>query len=225
MWCSAIGVIVMLILSLLAAPLATEAQPVPQVHCIGVLMHAGVPPGLLEAFREGLRELGYVEGKNITLELRNAEGKNERLSALADELLRLEVHVILAVNTPAAQAAKQATATVPIVITRIADPVHAGLVPSLARPGCNVTGLSVNSQELSPKRMQLLKEIVPGLSRVAVLFNANNPGAFPSVADMEQASSQLGRGGSAPAFPRSGQLSGSLSGRHPSGCRSARRAR
>src|SRR5262245_35838992 len=165
MWCSTIGVIVMLTLSLLAAPLATEAQPVPPGHRIGVLMHDGAPPGLLETFQEGLRELGYVEGKNITLALRNAEGKNERLSALADELLRLEVHVILAVNTPADQAAKEATTTVPIVITRIADPVHSGLVTSLARPGGNVTGLSVNSIDLSAKRLEFLQEILPGLAR------------------------------------------------------------
>ena len=159
-----------------------------------LVSHAALalPLGSSKPSERGSVSWGPPKGKTLRSRLRNAEGKNEQLSALADELLRLEVHVILAVNTPAAQAAKQATATVPIVITRIADPVHAGLVASLARPGGNVTGLSVNSQELSPKRMQLLKEIVPGLSRVAVLFNANNPGASLSVADMEQASSQLG---------------------------------
>ena len=120
------------------------------------------PWPLLEAFREGLHELGYVEGKNITIELRNAAGTNERLSALADELVWLKVDVILAVNTPAAQAAKKATPAIPIVMTRIGDPVKSGLVRSLARPGGNVTGLSVNTPELGPKRLQLLREIVSG---------------------------------------------------------------
>jgi len=181
-----------LVWGVLAAPLAAEAQQAGKVQRIGVLLHDGAPPGLLEAFREGLHELGYLEGKNIAIELRNAAGKNERLSALADELLRLKVDVILAVNTPAAQAAKKATATVPIVITRIGDPVKSGLVLSLARPGGNVTGLSFDTQDLGPKRIQLLKEILPGISRVVILFNADNPGATLVAAEMESASSQLG---------------------------------
>ena len=127
------------IVAFLVAAVVAQAQPASQVHRIGVLLHDGAPPGLLEAFREGLPELGYAEGKNIAIELRNAEGKNERLSALADELVRLKVEVILAVNTPSAHAAKQATKTIPIVMTRVADPVGSGLVPSLARPGGNVT--------------------------------------------------------------------------------------
>jgi ABC-type uncharacterized transport system substrate-binding protein len=117
-------------------------------HRIGVLLHDGAPPGLLEGFREELHKLGYAERKNITIELRNAAGKNERLSALADKLVRLKVDVILAVNTPAAKAAKKATATIPIVITRIGDPVKAGLVPSLVRPAGNVTGLSIDTRDL-----------------------------------------------------------------------------
>jgi ABC-type uncharacterized transport system substrate-binding protein len=180
-----------LALGLALAPLA-EAQPTGKVHRIGVLLYDGAPPGLLEAFREGLRELGYAEGKNIAIELRNAEGKNERLSALADELVRLKVEVILAVNTPSAHAAKKATKTIPIVMTRVADPVGSGLVPSLARPGGNVTGLSILPTGLAAKRIQLLREIVPGISRVVVLFNADNPGTKFAATEMEDASAQLG---------------------------------
>jgi putative tryptophan/tyrosine transport system substrate-binding protein len=181
-----------LLIALLLEAVVAQAQSAPQGHRIGVLMHDGAPPGLLAAFREGLHERGYVEGENLTLELRNAAGKNERLSALADELLRLKVDVILAVNTPAAQAAKRATATIPIVITRIGDPVSAGLVASLARPGGNVTGLSFMHTEFSAKRLELLREILPGLSRVVGLFNADNPSHTPQIAELEHASAQLG---------------------------------
>jgi len=180
------------IVAFLVAAVVAQAQPASQVHRIGVLLHDGAPPGLLEAFREGLRELGYAEGKNIAIELRNAEGKNERLSALADELVRLKVEVILAVNTPSAHAAKKATKTIPIVMTRVADPVGSGLVPSLARPGGNVTGLSILPRGLAAKQIQLLREIVPSISRVVVLFNVDNPGTKFAVTEMEDASSQLG---------------------------------
>jgi putative ABC transport system substrate-binding protein len=181
-----------LLLALLLAAVVAQAQQAGKGHRIGVLLYAGAPPGLLEAFWEGLRELGYVEGQNLTIALRNAEGKNERLSALAAELVQLKVDVILAVNTPSAQAAKQATATVPIVITRIGDAMGAGLVPSLARPGGNVTGLSFDTHDLGLKRMQVLKEILPGISRVGMLFNADNPGAKLNLAEIEEVSAQLG---------------------------------
>ena len=183
---------IILIVALLGAVIVAQAQPAPHVHRIGILAHDMPPPGLLDTFREGLRELGYVEGQNLTIALRNAEGKNERLSALAAELVRLKVDVILAVNTPSAQAAKQATATVPIVITRIGDAVGAGLVPSLARPGGNVTGLSFDTHDLSLRRIQVLKEILPGISRVGVLVNADNPGAKLNLAEIEEVSAQLG---------------------------------
>ena len=120
-----------LLLALLMAAVVAQAQQAGQGHRIGVLLYAGAPPGLLEAFWEGLRALGYVEGHNLTIAVRNAEGKNERLSALAAELVRLQVDVILAVNTPSAQAAKQATTTIPIVITRVADAVGAASSPAL----------------------------------------------------------------------------------------------
>ena len=133
----------------LAAPFAAEAQQAGKVYRIGVLSPDVPPPGLLEGFQEGLRELGYVEGKNVAIESRNAGGNNERLAALADELVRLKVDVILAVNTPAAQAAKNATTMIPIVMTRIADPVKSGLVPSLSHPGGNLTGLTFIPNELT----------------------------------------------------------------------------
>ena len=184
--------IVLFILAILAMPHAAGAQQTGKVYRIGVLSPDSPPPGLLEAFQERLRELGYIEGKNVYIESRHAGGKNERLAALADELIRLKVDVILAVNTPAAQAAKKATAATPIVITRVADPVKSGLVPSISRPGGNITGLSFMPEALSAKQLQLLKEALPGVSRVAVLWYADNPGAAIIVKEMEPASAQLG---------------------------------
>ena len=193
MWSRTIGLFVTLVLGLLVAvPLSTGAQQASIVHRIGVLLYAGAPPGLLEAFWEGLHDLGYVEGQNITVELRNARGRKEQLAALADELVQLKVDIILAVNTPSALAAKAATTTIPIVITRIADPVRSGLVQSLAHPGGNVTGLSFMHLEQHVKRFELLREILPTLSRVAILINANNPGSLLNAAGIERASAQLG---------------------------------
>lgn len=169
-----------------------QAQQAGKVYRIGVLSPEIPPPGLLEAFREGLHELGYVEGRNLAIESRHAGGNIKRLAALADELLRLKVDVILAVNTPAAQAAKRATATVPIVITRVADPVKSGLVSSLSHPGGNLTGLSFMPDDAGPKQLQLLKEIIPGISRVAALWYADNPGTTIIVEKVGTASSQLG---------------------------------
>jgi putative ABC transport system substrate-binding protein len=162
----------------LAAPFAAEAQRAGKVARIGVLEQGGSPTsisGPIQAFRQGLRDLGYVEGQNIVIEYRYAEGKAERLPDLAAELLRLKVDVIVAGGTLAPLAAKYATRTIPIVLAAAGDPVGTGLVASLARPGGNVTGLSAISPELGGKRLQLLKEVVPGVSRVAVLWNAANP--------------------------------------------------
>ena len=128
----------------------------------------------IEAFRQGLRELGYVEGKNIVIEWRYAEGKPDRLPALAAELVRLKVDVIVTGGPKATRAAKEATATIPIVMAQDRDPVGNGFVASLARPGGNITGLSNLAPELSGKRLELLKEIVPKLSRVAVLGTSTN---------------------------------------------------
>jgi putative ABC transport system substrate-binding protein len=179
-------------LVLFSTPLASDAQQAPTVPRIGVLLHHGSPPGFREAFRAGLQDLGYLEGKNIALELRNARGKNDRLAALADELVRLRVELILALNTPAAMAAKKATATIPIVIARVTEPVRSGLVSSLARPGGNVTGLSFNNTELAVKGLELLREALPRISRVGVLSNAGNPAHTPQVAAMESAGGRIG---------------------------------
>jgi putative ABC transport system substrate-binding protein len=180
------------------------------MHRIGIFLYDGAPPGLLEAFHEGLRDLGYVEGKNITIELRDGAGKVEQLGALADELVQLEVDVIVTVNTPAAQAAKKATTTIPIVINRVADPVQSGLVTSLARPDANLTGLSVMHTEMSAKRIELLREVLPGLSRVVVLSNADNPGHTPQVAEMELVSAGLGLGFLSLAIHGPGDLPGAF---------------
>jgi putative tryptophan/tyrosine transport system substrate-binding protein len=156
---------------LLAAPLAAEAQQAAKIARIGYLAgNLAAAPRLEEALRQGLRDLGYVEGRNLVIEYRDAEGKVDRLPALAAELVALKVDVIVAPNTPQALAAKRATRTLPIVFCFVADPVASGLVTSLARPGGNVTGLSSLTPELVGKRLELLKQAVPGVSRVAVLW-------------------------------------------------------
>jgi putative ABC transport system substrate-binding protein len=163
---------------LVAAPLAAEAQQAAKVARIGYLANnvAANPHGL-EAFRQGLRDLGYVEGRNVVIEYRDAEGKPERLPALAAELVALKVDVILVGGTPTALAAKQATRTLPIVFTAATDPVTDGLVTSLARPGGNVTGLSTSAAlEIVGKRLELLKQAIPGVTRVAVLWQPGGQG-------------------------------------------------
>jgi putative ABC transport system substrate-binding protein len=161
---------VLALLALGAAPLAAEAQQAAKIARIGYLTSSlGDDPHLLEAFRQGLRDLGYVEGRNLVIEYREAEGKADRLPALAAELVALKVDVIVAPITSAARAAKQATETIPIVFAVSADPVTDGFVTSLARPGGNVTGLSILAPELVGKRLELLTQAVPGVSRVAVL--------------------------------------------------------
>jgi ABC-type uncharacterized transport system substrate-binding protein len=160
-----------LTLSLAFAPFAAEAQQAAKVARLGFLaLNPAASPHLHEAFRQGLRDLGYVEARNLVIEYRSAEGKPERFPALAAELVALKVDVIVASSTPAALAAKQATRTIPIVLTGAGDPVTSGLVTSLARPGGNVTGLSVLSPELVGKRLELLTQAVPGVSHVAVLW-------------------------------------------------------
>jgi putative ABC transport system substrate-binding protein len=162
--------------ALLVAPLVAQAQPAGKVPRIGYLaLNPAANPQLHEAFRQGLRDLGYVEGRNVVIEYRDAEGKPERLPALAAELVALKVDVLVAQPTVAALAAKQATRTLPIVFP-VAEPVTSGLVTSLARPGGNITGLSILAPEMAGKGLELLKQAVPGVSRVAVLWD---PGAFP----------------------------------------------
>jgi ABC-type uncharacterized transport system substrate-binding protein len=163
-------------LALLAAPRAAEAQPAREVHRIGYLaLSATASQSRVEAFRQGLRELGWVAGQNIVIETRVADGKIERLPGLATELARLKVALIVAVATPAARAAQRTTTTIPIVAIAMGDPVRDGLVASLARPGANLTGSTFLGPELVPKRLALLKEALPKISRVAVL---RHPGAF-----------------------------------------------
>jgi putative ABC transport system substrate-binding protein len=147
---------------------------------------------LFAAFREGLRELGYVEGQNIEIESRWAEGNYDRLPGLAADLVRLKVAVILTYGTPASQAAKRATATIPIVMAAIIDPLASGLVTSLARPGENLTGQSMMSPDLVEKQLEILKEVVPKVSRVALLHNPANPGNAPQVRHAQNAARALG---------------------------------
>jgi putative ABC transport system substrate-binding protein len=146
----------------------------------------------IEAFRQGLRELGYIEGKNIIIEWRSADGKSERVPALAAELVRLKVDVIVSAGPAATRPAKEATVTIPIVMGFDNDPVGNGFVASLARPGGNITGLSTLPPEISGKRLELLKEIVPKLSRVDVLGASTEPDYTQVVREMELAAEALG---------------------------------
>ena len=160
---------------------------------IGYLSQAGgpAPPGL-GSFREGLQQLGYVEGQDVTIELRSAEGDAERLPALAAELVRLPVDVIVTGGgTPAALAAKHATATIPIVALAVGDPVGSGLVASIARPGGNVTAMTNFSPEVSAKRLELLKEVVPGALRLAYFWNPANPASHPDWSETQVAADTL----------------------------------
>src|SRR3989454_2511704 len=192
MWYSAVGSIVTLLLSLLVAPLAAEAQPPGQVYRIGYLGTDPPPAHLWEALLDGLRERGYREGRNLVFERRFSEGKAERFPELAAELVRLRVDCIIVPTTPAALAAKHATQTIPIVMTTANDPLGAGLVASLARPGGNVTGLSAFASDLSGKRLELLKEVVPGLTQVAVLWNPANPASPSAWQEAQTAARALG---------------------------------
>jgi putative ABC transport system substrate-binding protein len=157
---------------LLAAPLVAQAQPAGKVPRIGFLFSgASGPAREVDTFRQGLRDLGYIEGQNIAIEYRFAGGQVERLPELAAELVRLKLDVIVAPYTPPALAAKRATSTIPIVFAVVADAVGAGLIANFARPGRNITGLTSSSAELGGKRLELLKQVVPKASRVAVLYN------------------------------------------------------
>jgi putative ABC transport system substrate-binding protein len=151
----------------------------------------GVSAETSEAFRQGLRELGYVEGKNIVIEWRAAEGKRDRVPALADELVRLKVDVIVTGGATDTRAAKAATVNIPIVMTNDGDPVGSGFVASLARPGGNITGLSTLSPEISGKRLELLKEIVPKLTRVAVFGTSTSASNARELKEVELAAGAL----------------------------------
>jgi len=171
-----------------------EAQQTTKVHRVGFLTanDFSALAARIEALRQGLRELGYVEAKNIVIEYRYAEGKPDRLPALAAELVRLKVDIIVSAGPQSTRAAKEATVTIPIVMAFDFDPVGNGFVASLARPGGNITGLSTLAPEISGKQLELLKEIVPSLSRVAVLGNSTDPGNAQVVGETERAAVALG---------------------------------
>jgi putative ABC transport system substrate-binding protein len=180
---------------LLALPFPAQAQQPTKVPRIGHLSAGGsLSPNRprIEAFLQGLRELGYVEGKNIVIEWRSAEGKFDRLPALAAELVRLKVEVIVTVGPTATRPAKEATSTIPIVMATDPDPVANGFVASLARPGGNITGLSTLAPELSGKRLELLKETIPKLSRVAVFGTSTQPGNAEMLREVEVAAKAFG---------------------------------
>jgi putative ABC transport system substrate-binding protein len=161
-------------LALLAAPLAVQAQPA-KIPRIGVLRPGSPPDPFVEAFRQGLRELGYVESQSATIDVRYAKGDPDQLPTLADELVRLKIDVLLTGGGPATAVAKRVTTAIPIVFVGSSDPVALGLVASLARPGANITGLTVGPPELEGKRVELLKETLPRLSRGAALWNPGWP--------------------------------------------------
>jgi len=185
--------IILMFASLLGVPLASLGQQPAKVARIGFL-EASTPSAIaarVEAFRQGLRDLGYVEGKNVVIEYRYAEGNFDRLPALAAELVRLNVNVIVTGGPTAIPAAKAATTAIPIVMAFDTDPVGSGFAASLAKPGGNITGLSTLAPELSAKQIELLKEIVPKLARVAVLGTASRPGSAHALREVENAAKAL----------------------------------
>jgi putative ABC transport system substrate-binding protein len=175
-------------------PLAARAQQVGKVSRIGFLgtSSPSLERHLVDAFRQKLRELGHVEGENIAIEYRWAEGRDDRLPGMAAELVRQKSDVIVTTGTPGTLAAKQATKTIPIVFASSGNPVQGGLVAKFARPGGNVTGFTVSAPELEGKRLQILKEAVPGLSRAAVLWNSANPGVTEYYQQTRAAAAALG---------------------------------
>jgi putative ABC transport system substrate-binding protein len=187
-----IGLAVVLALNLTLAPFAAEGQQAGKSYRIGILSTYPVGPFFRDPFVAALRELGYVEGQNLVLEIRSANNIPERLPALAAELARLNVDVIVTGGDSEVRAAKQTTRTIPIVMSPSGDPVRAGYVASLARPGGNITGLSWMSPDLSAKLLEVLRDAVPHLSRVAVLWNAGNPVKVIDFNETRRAAQRLG---------------------------------
>ena len=168
-----------------------EAQQSGKIARIGILRSGSPPDANIEGFRQGLRDLGYIEGRNVVLEYRWVD-RDDRLLELARELVQLKVDVILTGSTPAPVAAKEATKTIPIIFGAASDPIGVGLVASLARPGGNITGMSLLAPELWPKRLELLKETVPKLARVAMLWNRSNPGMAARAKETQDAAHHMG---------------------------------
>jgi len=184
-------IIVLWLVALTLAPFClAEAQQPKKVPRIGFLGGASAENNL-RILRQGLRELGYVEGKNFTVEYLSSEAKFDQMPVLAAELVRLKVDVIVTQGTPAAVAAKNATKTIPIIMSGGTDPVATGLVQSLARPGGNITGVTIMNEELAGKRLELLKETSPKVSRLGVLWNSANPGAAVVFKQTQSAAQEL----------------------------------
>jgi putative tryptophan/tyrosine transport system substrate-binding protein len=190
----AIVFVAAILLSCLANRPAAEAQSLAPVPRIGVLRFTELTGGdqFMESFRLGLRELGYIEGKNLAVEWRTADANSDRAGELAAELVRLKVSIIVASGTLAAEAARRATRRIPIVLASVADARGSGLVASLARPGGNITGVSLNYPETTGKQIELLRQALPGLSRVAFLGSATDPASRLFVESMERAGQRLG---------------------------------
>ncbi len=179
---------------LLAAPRTARAHPLEKPYRVGMLERTSmaINAANVNGFRRGLRELGYVDGESFVIEYRSADGRDERFPGLATELVRMNVDLILTRGTLAALAAKNATATIPVVFTGVGDPVGQGIVASLARPGGNITGLSAAVTEIYPKRVQLLRDLVPRAARIAALFNMSNPALPPQWKEVETTARSLG---------------------------------
>jgi putative tryptophan/tyrosine transport system substrate-binding protein len=194
MWYSAVGFLVTLTLSLLTVPLAAEAQPAGKVYLIGMLETRStvLNAANIAAFRQGLLERGYQVGQNLDIVYRSSDGRDEPFPGLASELVRLQVALILTRGTPAALAAKSASRTIPIVMAASGDPVVTGLVASPARPGGNVTGLSSGMTEVYARQVELLRELLPRLTRLAAIFNMGNPVAVPKWHVVEATARALG---------------------------------
>jgi putative tryptophan/tyrosine transport system substrate-binding protein len=187
-FCLALGAL------LLALGLSAEAQQpkkVPRIGYVSASGDANNPGPLVEAFRQGLRDLGYIDGKNILVECRYAEAKEDRIPSLVAELVQLKVDVIVVITLSSIRAAKQATKTIPIVMVTNQDPVAMGIIDSLAHPGGNVTGIAKLTRDLSGKRLELLKEVVPAISRVAVLWKPDDPGQPIAFKEYEAAAHAL----------------------------------
>ena len=180
------------LVGVVATPLAAGAQPAGRVYRVGLLgLASGSDAPVLASLRQRLRDLGYEEGKNLVIEYRTAEGKYDRLPALAVQLVGLKIDVLVTYGTPGALAAKQATTTIPVVVALIGDAVAAGVVPSLARPGSNITGSQYQYPELMGKRIEVLMNATSHLARVAVLFNPANPSMRPALKTMEETARYL----------------------------------
>jgi putative ABC transport system substrate-binding protein len=189
-----IGLVVVMTLNLLLAPLAVDAQPSERVYRIGMLERTSktLNAASLNGFLRGMQELGYVEGKHFVIEYRSADGLDERFPELAADLVRVKVDLIVTRGTQAILATKNATNTIPIVITGAGDPIAQGIVASLARPGGNITGLNPMVTELYPKRVELLRALVPKAVRIAALCNMSSPAVPPAWKEVERAARSLG---------------------------------